>query len=177
MVANKVVMEQDAQRLQQAQEHNVGKYIINGIQSREFRIFISGALSGATSKTFTAPIETVRTRLIVGVGPQSITGSIREIIHKFGWIGLWRGNGINALRSAPLQAIELSVYECVKKRIYSAHKRWAIEGPPQVNVLGQAVAFPVLYASPSMVAGAVAGVVSTVSCYPLEVLKVWCRVL
>lgn len=35
-------------------------FVQNGIQSREFRIFISGALSGATSKTFTAPIETVR---------------------------------------------------------------------------------------------------------------------
>lgn len=106
------------------------------------------------------------------MGPHSITGSIRDIIHKTGWRGLWRGNGINALRSAPLQAIELSVYESVKKGLYSAHKRWGVDGPPQVNVLGQVVVNPLLHASPSMVAGAVAGVVSSVSCYPLEVLKV-----
>jgi solute carrier family 25 phosphate transporter 23/24/25/41 len=106
------------------------------------------------------------------VGPHSITGSIRDIIHKTGWRGLWRGNGINALRGAPIQAIELSVYESVKKGLYAANKRWGVDGPPQVNVLGHVVTYPFLYASPSMIAGAVAGVVSTVSCYPLEVLKV-----
>ena len=31
-----------------------------GLQSREFSIFVSGALAGVTSKTLTAPIETVR---------------------------------------------------------------------------------------------------------------------
>lgn len=44
MVANKVVMEQDAQRLQQAQEHNVGKYIIvrsSFPTSRAINYFIS----------------------------------------------------------------------------------------------------------------------------------------
>lgn len=32
----------------------------DGLRSREFRIFVSGAFAGATSKTITAPIETVR---------------------------------------------------------------------------------------------------------------------
>jgi solute carrier family 25 phosphate transporter 23/24/25/41 len=113
-----------------------------------------------------------RTRLIVGVGSRSITGSLREVLSNHGWRGLWRGNGINAFRSAPVQAIELSTFEFIKNALKSAHKRWAIEGPPQVNVMGQVVKLNVGWVPPSMLAGAVAGVVSTVSCYPLEVLKV-----
>lgn len=114
----------------------------------------------------------VRTRLIVGVGSRSITGSLREVLSNHGWRGLWRGNGINAFRSAPLQAIELSTFEFIKNALKSAQKRWAIEGPPQVNVMGQVVKLNVGWVPPSMLAGAVAGVVSTISCYPLEVLKV-----
>lgn len=113
-----------------------------------------------------------RTRLIVGVGPKSISGSLQEVFNQHGWRGLWRGNGINAFRSAPLQAIELSTFESVKRCIYTARKRWALEGPPEIDVLGQVVKLPVSWVSPSMLAGAVAGVVSTISCYPLEVLKV-----
>ena len=108
----------------------------------------------------------------MGVGSRSITGSLREVLSNHGWRGLWRGNGINAFRSAPVQAIELSTFEFIKNALKSAHKRWAIEGPPQVNVMGQVVKLNVGWVPPSMLAGAVAGVVSTISCYPLEVLKV-----
>ncbi|CAM6042589.1 unnamed protein product, partial [Sphagnum compactum] len=49
-------------------------------------------------------------RLIVGVGPRSIGGNLKEVLYQRGWRGLWQGNGINAFRTAPLQAIELLTF-------------------------------------------------------------------
>ncbi|CAK9216764.1 unnamed protein product [Sphagnum troendelagicum] len=114
-------------------------------------------------------------RLIIGVEPRSIGGNLKEVLYQRGWRGLWQGNGVNAFCTAPLQAIELLTFEAVKRCLTSARNRWAAaEDSPQINLLGcQLVSVPMAWISPSMVAGAVAGVVSTVSCYPVKVLKLW----
>ncbi|EAZ09611.1 hypothetical protein OsI_31895 [Oryza sativa Indica Group] len=58
-------------------------------RSREVREFASGALAGAMSKAVLAPLETIRTRMVVGVGSRHIGGSFVEIIEQNGWQGLW----------------------------------------------------------------------------------------
>merc|ERR1711915_982914 len=62
-------------------------------KGRSFREFTSGALSGAMAKTAVGPLETIRTRNIVG--------SFKEVMKEQGWKGLWAGNGINLLRIVP----------------------------------------------------------------------------
>ncbi|KAG4145781.1 hypothetical protein ERO13_D05G115400v2 [Gossypium hirsutum] len=145
--------------------------IRNFLRTREVGEFLSGALAGAMTKAVLAPLETIRTRLVVGVGSKNITGSFIEIIEQQGWQGLWAGNGINMLRIIPTQAIELGTFECVKRTMTSAQEKWKqIEGP-KLQIGHVNVNFSLSWVSPVAVAGAAAGIVSTLACHPLEVLK------
>eukprot|EP00249_Psilotum_nudum_P015722 c25487_g1_i1 orf=828-2015(+) len=115
---------------------------------------LSGALAGAVSRTAVAPLETIRTHLMVGSGDKSVAEVFHEIMQTEGWQGLFRGNGINVIRVAPNKAIELFAYDSVKKLLT----------PRQ----GEPSRIPVPISS---IAGATAGVCSTLCTYPLELLK------
>lgn len=140
-------------------------------KGKSFREFTSGALSGAMAKTAVGPLETIRTRMIVGVGSKNIVGSFKEVMKEQGWKGLWAGNGINLLRIVPTQAIELCTFESTKRFLTSVQNHWEKNGCPRVQIVGRTLDLPVSWISPVAVSGAVAGVAGTLSCYPLEVLK------
>ncbi|KAJ7518943.1 hypothetical protein O6H91_20G016400 [Diphasiastrum complanatum] len=74
-----------------------------------------------------------------------------KIMKEDGWKGLFRGNGVNCVRVAPCKAIELCVFEIVKRLLNK-------DGNPLQNV-----------AAP--VAGGAAGMAGTLATYPLEVLR------
>lgn len=141
------------------------------MKAREVREFLSGALAGAMTKAVLAPLETIRTRMVVGVGSKNISGSFIEVIEQQGWQGLWAGNGINMLRIIPTQAIELGTFECVKRAMTTAQEKWSQEECPKVQIGPLSLSFSLSWISPVAVAGAAAGVVSTLACHPLEVLK------
>ncbi|OMO65552.1 Mitochondrial carrier protein [Corchorus olitorius] len=140
-------------------------------RTREVGEFLSGALAGAMTKAVLAPLETIRTRMVVGVGSKNISGSFIEIIEQQGWQGLWAGNGINMLRIIPTQAIELGTFECVKRAMTSAQEKWKRDESPKVQIGDFRLNFSLSWISPVAVAGAAAGIVSTLACHPLEVLK------
>ncbi|KAF5787862.1 putative mitochondrial carrier domain protein [Helianthus annuus] len=140
-------------------------------KTREVGEFVSGALAGAMTKAVLAPLETIRTRMVVGVGSKKISGSFLEIIEKQGWQGLWAGNAINMIRIVPTQAIELGTFECVKRAMTSAKEKWSQEDCPSVQIGPVKLSFSLSWLSPVALGGAAAGVVSTLACHPLEVLK------
>ncbi|KAJ4719069.1 Mitochondrial carrier protein [Melia azedarach] len=141
------------------------------LKTREAGEFLSGALAGAMTKAVLAPLETIRTRMVVGVGSKNISGSFLEVIEQQGWQGLWAGNGINMLRIIPTQAIELGTFECVKRTMTSAQEKWSENEFPKVQIGPLSLNFSLSWISPVAVAGAAAGVASTLVCHPLEVLK------
>ncbi|KAK8581353.1 hypothetical protein V6N13_144382 [Hibiscus sabdariffa] len=141
------------------------------LRTREVGEFLSGALAGAMTKAVLAPLETIRTRMVVGVGSKNITGSFVEIIEQQGWQGLWAGNGINMIRIIPTQAIELATFECVKRTMTSTQEKWCEIETPKLKIGRLNVNFSLSWISPTAVAGAAAGIVSTLACHPLEVLK------
>ncbi|KAJ6727601.1 MITOCHONDRIAL ADENINE NUCLEOTIDE TRANSPORTER BTL1-RELATED [Salix purpurea] len=141
------------------------------MRSREAGEFLSGALSGAMTKAVLAPLETIRTRMVVGVGSRNISGSFLEVIEQQGWQGLWAGNGINMLRIIPTQAIELGTFECVKRAMTSAQEKWSQSECPMVQLGPLRLSFSLSWISPVAVGGAAAGILSTLACHPLEVLK------
>lgn len=145
--------------------------IKNFIRTREVGEFISGALSGAMAKAILAPLETIRTRMVVGVGSKNISGSFIEVIEKQGWQGLWAGNAVNMLRIVPTQAIEFGTFEWVKRSMTSAQEKWSQNECPKVQIGNISLSFSLSWISPVAVAGAAAGVASTLACHPLEVLK------
>lgn len=140
-------------------------------RTREVGEFLSGALAGAMTKAILAPLETVRTRMIVGVGSKNIAGSFLEVMEQQGWQGLWAGNTINMLRIVPTQAIELGTFECVKRAMTSAQEQWKQNEGPKVQLGSLNLRLSLCWISPVAVAGAAAGIASTLVCHPLEVLK------
>ncbi|KAI9084471.1 hypothetical protein K1719_033459 [Acacia pycnantha] len=139
--------------------------------TREVGEFVSGALAGAMTKAVLAPLETIRTRMVVGVGSKTIIGSFLEVIDQQGWQGLWAGNGINMLRIIPTQAIELSTFESVKRSMTSLQEKWKQNQGPKLQIGCINLNFSLSWISPVAVAGAAAGIMGTLVCHPLEVLK------
>ncbi|KAK3411207.1 probable mitochondrial adenine nucleotide transporter BTL1 [Eucalyptus grandis] len=140
-------------------------------RTREVGEFLSGALAGAMTKAVLAPLETIRTRMIVGVGSKHIAGSFLEVMEQQGWQGLWAGNAINMLRIVPTQAIELGTFEYVKRAMTSAQEQWKQDGGPNLQLGSLNFSLSLSWISPVAVAGAAAGIASTLACHPLEVLK------
>ncbi|XP_050223850.1 probable mitochondrial adenine nucleotide transporter BTL1 [Mercurialis annua] len=150
---------------------DVSLAIKNVVRTREVGEFLSGALAGVMTKAVLAPLETIRTRMVVGVGSKNISGSFIEVIENQGWQGLWAGNAINMLRIIPTQAIELGTFECVKRTMTSAQQKWKENGSPRLEFGPVSLNIPLSWISPVAVAGAAAGIASTLVCHPLEVLK------
>ncbi|KAK6912609.1 Mitochondrial substrate/solute carrier [Dillenia turbinata] len=124
------------------------------VKNPSLRRLISGAIAGAFSRTAVAPLETIRTHLMVGSSGHSTTEVFTNIMKTDGWQGLFRGNFVNVIRVAPSKAIELFAYDTVNK---------ALSPKP-----GEEPKTPI---PPSLIAGACAGVSSTLVTYPLELLK------
>ncbi|KAJ4959219.1 hypothetical protein NE237_026330 [Protea cynaroides] len=124
------------------------------IKNHSLRRLISGAIAGAVSRTAVAPLETIRTHLMVGSSGHSTTEVFHTIMKTDGWKGLFRGNLVNVIRVAPSKAIELFAYDTVRK-----------------NLTPKPGEQPVIPIPASLVAGAVAGVSSTLCTYPLELIK------
>ncbi|KAL6140546.1 hypothetical protein ACLB2K_058845 [Fragaria x ananassa] len=109
--------------------------------------------------------------MIVGVGSRNISGSFLEVIEKQGWQGLWAGNAVNMIRIVPTQAIEFGTFEFVKRAMTSAQEKWKQTEGPKVQIGPVSLNFSISWISPVAVAGAAAGIASTLVCHPLEVLK------
>ncbi|OVA00446.1 Mitochondrial carrier protein [Macleaya cordata] len=124
------------------------------IANPSLRRLISGAIAGAVSRTAVAPLETIRTHLMVGSSGESTTEVFQTIMKTDGWKGLFRGNLVNVIRVAPSKAIELFAYDTVKKNLTPNPGE-----PPKIPI------------PPSLIAGACAGVSSTLCTYPLELVK------
>ena len=107
----KVLDEEDEER--EVKERRKGRRIVlkgfkMKIANASLRRLISGAIAGAVSRTAVAPLETIRTNLMVGIGGRtSVVGMFQSIIERDGWRGLFRGNGVNVLRVAPSKAMEV----------------------------------------------------------------------
>ncbi|CAH9102994.1 unnamed protein product [Cuscuta epithymum] len=75
------------------------------VGNQSLRRLISGAIAGAFSRTSVAPIETIRTHMMVGSYGHSTTQVFHNIMQNEGWKGLFRGNLVNVIRVAPSKAI------------------------------------------------------------------------
>ncbi|KAL6603861.1 hypothetical protein ACP70R_044222 [Stipagrostis hirtigluma subsp. patula] len=124
------------------------------IRNPHLRRLVSGAIAGAVSRTCVAPLETIRTHLMVGSNGDSMTEVFQSIMKTEGWTGLFRGNLVNVIRVAPSKAIELFAFDTAKKFL-----------TPKADES------PKTFLPPSLVAGALAGVSSTLCTYPLELIK------
>lgn len=143
-----------AERLVEKKKKKSGFKFRIKIGNTSLRKLMSGAVAGAVSRTAVAPLETIKTHLMVGSCGNSMAEVFDNITMSEGWKGLFRGNLVNVIRVAPSKAIELFAYGTVKKQLTPEHGE-----------------HPKLPLPASFIAGAVAGVSSTLLTYPLELLK------
>lgn len=78
------------------------------VGNHHLKRLISGAIAGTVSRTVVAPLETIRTHLMVGSNGNSTTEVFQSIMKHEGWTGLFRGNLVNVIRVAPSKAIEVT---------------------------------------------------------------------
>ncbi|XP_022731105.1 adenine nucleotide transporter BT1, chloroplastic/mitochondrial-like [Durio zibethinus] len=143
-----------AERLVKEKKEKGGFKLRIKIGNESLRRLMSGAVAGAVSRTAVAPLETLKTHLMVGSCGDSMSEVFDNIMRSEGWKGLFRGNLVNVIRVAPSKAIELFAYETAKKQL--------------TTEFGEQPKLPL---PASFIAGAVAGVSSTLCTYPLEMLK------
>lgn len=118
-------------------------------------LLLASAASGALSRCVVHPLDTLRARLMVRSGSESLglAASARAIIASDGIRGLYRGFGVSVVMQAPAVATYLTSYERAKTGL--AERTGASQRHPGVH-LG---------------AGFIAETISAVFWVPMEVVK------
>lgn len=114
---------------------------------------VAGGLAGMASRTATAPLETVRLRMMsAGVQGTSVASTARELWSEAGWRAFFKGNLLNVLRAAPQKAIDFCAFETFKRVL---HKSFP-DSPAELRLAAS---------------GAMAGGLSTLLLYPLDSVR------
>ncbi|KAL6175139.1 hypothetical protein ACLB2K_051782 [Fragaria x ananassa] len=119
------------------------------------RYFIAGAIAGAASRTATAPLDRLKVVLQVQTSRASVVPAIRKIFKEDGFLGFFRGNGINVVKVAPESAIKFYTYELLKNVIGENMG----ENKDDIGTAGR------------LLAGGIAGAVAQTAIYPLDLVK------
>jgi len=118
--------------------------------------FCAGGIAGAVSRTSVSPLE--RLKILYQVQPPSnkeyisITGSLKKMYTDEGWRGYFKGNGTNIVRIVPYSAAQFAAFEHFKRVLIK-------EGENDLTPLNR------------LNAGALAGIVSVVVTYPLDLIR------
>jgi Mitochondrial carrier protein len=135
------------------EEKQRNEIVESTFKSRHFNALFTGAVSGVISRTATSPLE--RIKIIKQVNPEfhSQWGTFQGLQHLWkteGWNSLWKGNGVNALRIAPYNAVQLASFYKYKEMFGATGKSdwWRLA-----------------------LASSCAGMTSVASCYPLDTIR------
>ncbi|GLT60309.1 hypothetical protein SLA2020_330810 [Shorea laevis] len=122
---------------------------------QQSKYFIAGGISGAASRTATAPLDRLKVVLQVQTTRASILPAIRKIFKEEGILGFFRGNGLNVVKVTPESAIKFYAYEMLK------------------NVIGDHMGDEKGDIGPAgrLFAGGMAGAVAQTAIYPLDLVK------
>jgi hypothetical protein len=130
------------------------------------RRLIAGGISGAVSKTATAPLEAIKLQVVQG---RMNTLDAARMLYLAGGLGsFFRGNGLDIFRTIPGKGIELATFDALKRVIVARTHRKELEN---LSYNGKNEDFIVPDAVALASAGAFAGILSTIAVHPLETLR------
>jgi solute carrier family 25 phosphate transporter 23/24/25/41 len=110
----------------------------------------SGALAGVLSRTATAPLERLKIlRQVHNLDHEGMAQTFRRLYRTEGMRGLYKGNGVNAVRIAPYNAIQLASFQKYKDML-------GIHDKPTSKVI---------------LASSASAMTSIMVCYPLDVIR------
>lgn len=87
------------------------------IEKSRTNIFLSGAIAGCISRTTTAPLDRLKVIMQAGKGDATIVNMCKYMYQEGGFLGFWRGNGINCVKIAPESAAKFLCYDEFKNII------------------------------------------------------------
>lgn len=119
------------------------------------RYLIAGAVAGTASRTATAPLDRLKVLMQVQTTRASIVPAIKNIWREGGFLGFFRGNGLNVLKVAPESAIKFYAYEMLKNAVGD----FKGERKEDIGTSGR------------LVAGGLAGAVAQTAIYPMDLVK------
>jgi len=133
----------------------VTQKIIDYLGTQKWLIY--GGISGALSRTLTAPLE--RLKILNQVqhmdtgGPRyvGVLPALKKIWKEEGFRAYWKGNGTNVIRIVPSDATRFYSYDMFKKLLIK-------EGEPMTGYI-------------RVLAGGLAGMASTLATYPLDMVR------
>eukprot|EP00798_Chlamydomonas_sp_ICE-L_P025075 gene25075-10727_t len=117
------------------------------------RLFVGG-ISGVISRTIIAPIERLRTLMMLSKAPSGFAASCSRMWADGGFRGLWKGHMSTVIKVFPCSAIQFGVVDAVRKGLLKA------KGPG--GEISQLECF---------LAGCLAGGVACVVSHPLDTIR------
>lgn len=120
------------------------------------RYLIAGGVAGAASRTATAPLDRLKVILQVQTTQAKIMPAVKNILREGGFLGFFRGNGLNVLKVTPESAIRFYSYEMLKTFIVNAKGGGTKD---DIGTLGR------------LLAGGIAGAVAQTAIYPMDLVK------
>lgn len=119
------------------------------------KYLIAGAVAGAASRTVTAPLDRLKVIMQVQTSRACIVTAVRNILKEGGFLGFFRGNGLNVMKVAPESAIKFYTYEMLKRVVGD----FMGEKKEDIGTGGR------------LIAGGVAGAVAQTAIYPVDLVK------
>jgi Mitochondrial carrier protein len=143
---------------------------------KEMRNMLAGGLAGIIAKSVVAPVDRIKILYQVSAAEfhfSSLPSVVRNIIREEGVTALWKGNSATLIRVFPYSGIQFMVYDRMKLFFLQRHDRHDkknLQHDTQKSKFG-------LSPSESLCAGMVAGVISVIFTYPLDLTRAQLAVL
>ncbi|KAL5208489.1 hypothetical protein ABZP36_032924 [Zizania latifolia] len=119
------------------------------------RYLIAGGVSGAISRTATAPLDRLKVIMQVQTHRTTVLQAVKDIWRDGRFRGFFRGNGLNVVKVAPESAIRFYAYEMLKEYIMESKG----ENKSDIGTSGR------------LMAGGLAGAVAQTAIYPIDLVK------
>jgi solute carrier family 25 (mitochondrial phosphate transporter), member 23/24/25/41 len=126
--------------------------------NQAIRLLLSGAITGCTTKSFTAPLERIKiiqqlsTMNTHGGGSPGVFRTGCNIMTQEGFVAFWRGNGANCIRVMPVYGLKFGLNDKIKDTFRST---------PTSQ----------LSRSEQFAAGTSAGSITAILTYPLDLVR------
>ncbi|KAL7525083.1 hypothetical protein ACHAWF_004003 [Thalassiosira exigua] len=161
---------------------------------RELRNLLAGGLAGMIAKSVVAPIDRIKILYQVTSAVfrlRDVPRVARSIVEKEGFAALWRGNAATMIRVFPYAGVQFMVFDHCKGRFLGKRRRETTERGgaeplrhrgtiarnPSVPVVKDQRREEGLSATESLASGMIAGCLSVLCTYPLDLARAQLAVL
>ena len=138
---------------------------------KELRNLFAGGIAGMVAKSVVAPFDRIKILYQVTNAEfrlRKVPSVARTIIDTEGWAALWKGNTATLIRVFPYSGIQFMVFDWYKSYYLYQHRRGSQQHPMEKWGLTPLE---------SLFAGMIAGTVSVICTYPLDLTRAQLAVL